>query len=250
MNHEAVQQYISLLRQSYQVTSYQNKRKVIQEVRTNLGWHPKSAIRALNRDEACLKMHSGRPQKYSAGSMIHLKKLWLTMDQICSKRMKAALPRWLKNYDKCSEDVKKELLSMGTSTIDRYLRPYRAQMKRRNNTGTRPGSLKFKNRIPIKPLDHNVTDVGSVEADTVAHCGDSLSGVFGWSLTITDVKTGWTEIRALWGKSGLGVIGGVKSVQNSLPFEIKEFCCDNGSEFINHQLVHHFAPQKGTLKRG
>ena len=83
-----------------------------------------------------------------------------------------------------------------------------------------------------------------MEADTVAHCGDSLSGVFGWSLTITDVKTGWTEIRALWGKSGLGVIGGVKSVQNSLPFEIKEFCCDNGSEFINHQLVHHFAPQK------
>ena len=63
--------------------------------------------------------------------------------QICSKRMKAALPRWLKNYDKCSEDVKKELMSMGTSTIDRYLRPYRAQMKRRNNTGTRPWKFKI-----------------------------------------------------------------------------------------------------------
>ena len=250
MNHEAVQQYISLLRQSYQVTSYQNKRKVIQEVRTNLGWHPKSAIRALNRDEVCLKKHSGRPRKYSAGAMIHLKKLWLKMDQICSKRMKAALLRWLKHYDDCSEDVKKELLSMGTSTIDRYLRPYRAQMKRRNNTGTRPGSIKFKNRIPIKPLDHNVTDVGAVEADTVAHCGDSLSGVFGWSLTITDVKTGWTEIRALWGKSGIGVVGGVKSIQASLPFEIKEFCCDNGSEFLNHQLIHHFSPKKGIIKRG
>ena len=89
MNYEVVQQYISLLRQSYQVTSYQNKRKVIQEVRTNLGWHPKSAIRALNRDEACLKKHSGRPQKYSAGSMIHLKKLWLKMDQICSNKLAA-----------------------------------------------------------------------------------------------------------------------------------------------------------------
>ena len=250
MNHEAVKQYISLLRQSYQVTSYENKSKIIKEVCTNLGWHPKSAIRALNREETALKKHSGRPRKYSSVSIRHLKKLWLKMDQICSKRMKAALPRWLKDYDDCSEDIKKELLSMGASTIDRYLRPYRAQVRRKNNTGTRPGSKQFKNRIPIKPLDHNVTDVGAVEADTVAHCGGSLSGVFAWSLTVTDVKTGWTENRAMWGKSGIGVIGGVKSIQASLPFEIKEFCCDNGSEFLNHQLVHHFSTKKDIIKRG
>ncbi len=252
MNHEAVRQYISLLRQSYQVTSYENKKKIIKEVCTNLGWHPKSVIRALNRDELVLRKHPGRKRKYSAGAIIHLKKIWLEMDQICSKRLKAAFPRWLRDYDVCSDNIKNELLMMGASTMDRYLKPYRAQIKRRNNTGTRPGSIKFKNRIPIKALDHNVRDVGVVEADTVAHCGDSLSGVFAWSLTVTDVKTGWTDIRSLWGKSGIGVVNGVSSIQEQLPFKITEFCCDNGSEFLNQQLLNYFTDKNNNhkIKRG
>ena len=252
MNHEAVRQYISLLRQSYQVTSYQNKKKIITEVCTNLRWHRKSAIRALNRGDIDHKPHPGRKKKYSAGASVHLKKLWKEMDYMCSKRMKAALPRWLKSYNGCSESIKQELLEMGASTIDRYLRSYRAQLKRKNNTGTKPGSEYFKNRIPIKPLDHNVHRPGTVEADTVAHCGDSISGVFAWSLTITDVKTGWTEVRSQWGKSGIGVVQGIESIKKNLPFEIKEFCCDNGNEFLNHQLLSYINKpgEDSIIKRG
>ena len=42
--------------------------------------------------------------------------------------------------------------------------------------------------------------IGYFEADTVAHCGDSLSGNFAWSLTMTDLKSGWTENRATLSK--------------------------------------------------
>ncbi|USN46776.1 MAG: integrase [Pseudobdellovibrionaceae bacterium] len=252
MDRGAVNQYLTLLRQSYQVTSYQEKQKIIDVVGLNFGWHRKSVIRALNRPDSQRKSHPGRKRKYSAGAIIHLKKVWLKMDQMCSKRMRAALPRWLKDYNHCSDAIKEELMSMGASTIDRYLRSYKAQLKRKNNTGTRPVSDYFKNRIPIKPLDHNVHEAGVVEADTVAHCGDSLSGVFAWSLTLTDVKTGWTEVRAQWGKSGIGVVNGITNIEENLPFKIKEFCCDNGSEFLNHQLLNYMSQlgQAHKIKRG
>ena len=88
---------------------------------------------------------------------------------------------------------------MSAATIDRYLKQAKAQVKRKARSGTKPGSHYFKNRIPIKPLDHNVESPGSVEADTVAHCGDQMNGVFAWTLTVTDVKTTWTEMAALFG---------------------------------------------------
>ena len=51
----------------------------------------------------------------------------------------------------------------------------------------------FKNVIPLKSFDANINRPGHIEADTVAQCGDSLSGKFVWSLTFTDVYSGWTE---------------------------------------------------------
>jgi len=68
------------------------------------------------------------------------------------------------------------------------------------------GSLWLKQQIPIK--DHSFWDVtqpGFVEADTVAHCGNTLKGNFAWSLTVTDIKATWTEIRAIWNKGAYEV---------------------------------------------
>ena len=58
---------------------------------------------------------------------------------------------------------------------------------------------------------------------------------------------------SLWGKSGKGVVEGVKACEANMPFDINEFCCDNGSEFLNHQLILHFSnskKQKDFIKRG
>ena len=256
MSNRSIQEYLNLHRQSYRVASWSDKQRIINEVCRNLRWHRKSVIRSLNRPLwAGEKVKKNRGKKYSWQAEEHLKKLWLKMEQMCSKKLVQALPNWLPHYSECNEEVKKELLQMSASTIDRYLRRYRAIEQRRLRSGTKPGSKYFKNRIPIKPLDHNVTSVGTVEADTVAHCGDSMSGVFAWSLTITDVKTGWTENAAMWGKSGKGVVQGIKDSERNMPFTINEFCCDNGSEFLNTQLLLYFSnlskkKKKDIIKRG
>ena len=110
-----------------------------------------------------------------------------------------------------------------------------------------------KNQIPVKTNQWNESKVGFVEADTVAHCGTSLSGDFVWSVILTDILTGWTENRATWNKGAEGVVNQITDIENKLPFDIKGFDCDNGSEFLNYHLIRHFqersAPTQFTRSR-
>jgi hypothetical protein len=61
-----------------------------------------------------------------------------------------------------------------------------------------------------------------MEADTVAHCGNSLAGDFVWSLTMTDNLTTWTENRATWNKGARGVLAQIQDIE-SIVFE--QFHC-------------------------
>jgi hypothetical protein len=67
---------------------------------------------------------------------------------------------------------------------------------------------------------------------------------FIWSLTFTDIYSGWTENRATWNRGAHGVITQVKDVEHCLPFPVLGFDCDNGSEFLNHHLVNYFTDRK------
>jgi hypothetical protein len=87
-----------------------------------------------------------------------------------------------------------------------------------------------------------------MEADTVAHCGNSLEGNFIWSLCFTDLATGWTELRAVWNKGAHGVMEAVREMEKKLPFAILGFDCDNGSEFLNHHLWRYFARRKEPVR--
>jgi len=170
---------------------------------------------------------------------------------MCSKRLVVAVPLWLpfyeQAYEKLSNQTQNQLLSISAATIDRILAPTRALTRRRGLCGTKPGSL-LRNQIPIRTHNWDITQPGFVEADTVAHCGNSLAGDFIWSLTLTDIHTGWTECRATWNNGAIGVIKQIKNIEGDLPFELQGFDCDNGSEFLNHHLVRYFTDHKPRVK--
>lgn len=44
----------------------------------------------------------------------------------------------------------------------------------------------------------SVAEPGRIEADTVAHCGGSMSGNVVWMLMATDILRLWTEVRSMW----------------------------------------------------
>ena len=137
--------------------------------------------------------------------------------------------------------------SISAATIDRLLKPIRAKVARRGLSGTKPGTL-LKKHIPIQAGVWDVTQPGFIEADTVAHCGNSLAGNFVWSLTMTDICTTWTECRATWNKGSDGVMKQIKAVQKALPFQVLGFDCDNGSEFQTWHLLRYFQSHKQPIQ--
>jgi hypothetical protein len=180
-----------------------------------------------------------------------LKRIWFGSDQLCGKRLKVALEEWLPHYEKeygpLSLPLKEKLGRISAATIDRLLAPVRARARPKGRGGTKPGRW-LKNQIPLQTDQWNERRPGFMEADTVAHCGNSLEGDFIWSLCFTDLATGWTELRAVWNKGAHGMMAAVHEMEKKLPFAILGFDCDNGSEFLNHHLWRYFARRKEPVQ--
>ncbi|MFO1498511.1 MAG: hypothetical protein U1G07_08990 [Verrucomicrobiota bacterium] len=103
-----------------------------------------------------------------------MKTVWLASDQMCSKRLKAAFVDWAP-YLGVPIRIQDRLLQLSPATIDRLLRPARAQVGRKRRSGTKPGTF-LKKHIPIRTSNSDITQAGFFEADTLAHCGSSMSG--------------------------------------------------------------------------
>lgn len=237
--------YLKHLRRRYQRGNRMLKKRILDEFCETYGYHRKAAARLLRQYPIPDKKpkRPGKKKHYDPAVLLEpLKKIWLATDQMCGKRLKQALPVWLPHYSKHhgepSEMIITQLLTISASTIDRLLKPVKSHYGK-GLSGTKPGSL-LRKHIPINTNQWDTRLVGFMEADTVAHCGTSLMGDFVWSITLTDIFSGWTEMRATWNKGATGVISGIQDIEKNLPFEIKGFDCDNGSEFLNWHLVHYF----------
>jgi len=148
--------------------------------------------------------------------------------------MKQELSLWLPYDLDTNEKIKKELLLMSESTIERHLKPTKKKRPKGKSTTTPP---KVKSQIPLKLCKNDDRKtIGYFEADTVAHCGNALAAKFAWSLTMTDLHTGWTENRATLSKESSEITRAVKSIEENLPFKIIGFSTDNGTEFLNETL--------------
>lgn len=239
------QAYLKAIRTRYRRARKRAKVAILDEFCAVCGYNRKYAIRLLNQSGRPRKCRlPGRKSRYgSAEFLTALKRLWFASDQMCSKKLKSAIPIWLPYYETrykaLSEETQKQLLAVSAATIDRLMKPIRVAHGRRGLSGTKPGSL-LKTQIPIRTDFWDVSQPGFMEADTVAHCGNSLAGDFVWSLTMTDILTTWTEIRATWNKGAEGVVAQIQDIETRLPFPLLGFDCDNGSEFLNYHLVRYF----------
>jgi hypothetical protein len=243
-------EYLEAIRKRYRTASKVQKGIILDEFCATCGYHRKHAIRLLRdkRVRSAQRKPGAKPVYRDEQLLLALKRTWLATDQMCGKKLKAALPLWLPWYDTEFEPlappVSQKLLAASPATLDRLLRPLKCQHPKARGS-TKPGTL-LKNQIPVKTHNWDVAQPGYFEADTVAHCGNSLAGDFIYSLTFTDIYSGWTENRATWGRGAHGVMAQIQDIEHRLAFPVKGFDCDNGSEFLNHHLVRYFTerPQK------
>jgi len=236
---QSKREYLLAIWERYQRVGRRFKSKILDEFCAVCGYTRKYAIGLLSRKPRRRQCQPGPRRRYDGQVLEPLKVIWLAAEQMCSKRLKAALPLWLPFYEQehgpLFEAVRKKLLQISAASIDRLLKKERARYRGKGLCGTRPGGL-LKHQIPIRTDNDDVDRPGFLEADTVAHCGNSLAGDFIWSITFTDIFCQWTENRATWNKGAEGVLGQVKDVEANLPFELLGFDVDNGSEFLCFHL--------------
>jgi len=251
MSPRSKKEYTEAINKRYKQASRSEKRVILDEFCATSGYHRKYAITLLKgfkRFRKPSRKKRGPKPLYGKDEIIKpLKRIWLAANLPCSKRLKVIIPLWLPGYAEqfgaLPLEVIRALKHISPATIDRLLKPSRSRYGKRGRSSTKPGTL-LRKQIPILTSQWDESRPGFLEADTVAHCGESLSGMFVYTIDFVDIATGWSEQRAVWGKGEQGVLEQIKDVEASLPFPLRGFDCDNGSEFLNHHLLRHFTRRK------
>ena len=253
MSYPSKLEYLKTIFLRYKESNKLKKSQILDEYCEICGLTRKHAIRLLKKKPAERRMHFGPRVKYAPELLVSpLRYIWNSMNQANSKKIKSGLSEWLSYASNCDEshlftdEVRALLLTISCSSLERLLKKIRwSEIRGKSTTKSSKG---FLNRIPIQAKDWNVSEPGTIQADTVAHCGDSLLGSFVYSLTATDLYSGWTENRATWNKGMSGVIAQITTIEGRLPFLIQSFKTDSGTEFMNHMLKDYLENREKPVK--
>jgi len=227
---------------------------MIDEVSDTLGWNRKHTIKALNGQVSLGLKAQKRGSKpiYEEAEKSIIVELWKLSEQPCGKRLKRTLPLWLESYEKhygnIPKSTREKILRCSERQLDRITAPHRLDSSRRYGRSTGRTSHRLKSIVAVQCGPQDVDCPGWMEADTVSHGGGSSSGQFMWSLTLTDIYSGWTELSGLWGNSGSEVCVGLRRIEQRMPFEMLGFDCDNGSEFLNTTLESYLLSKTRKIK--
>lgn len=241
------------LRQRYQNRGKEGRGRILDELCDQFGYSRKHAIKLMGANTGWggnPAVRKGRPPTYGRDVGEVFWKISKAGEYPCGKRLVEMRKLWLPHYEgrhgKLDPKLKEKVLSISAAQIDRLLAPRKRGKAGRGRSGTKPGGL-LKTQIPIRTDNWDINGPGYVEADTVAHCGGSLEGDFIWSVTYTDIWSGWTCNRAVWNKGATGIVGATREVEEGLPFPLLGFDCDNGSEFLNWHLVRYLQERSKTV---
>ena len=229
---------------------------ILDELCATTGWHRNHARNALRQalTPRLVRPRAPRPPTYGPEVIDALTFCWAVLGAPTGKRlapiMAELVPR-LRRFNELviNDDIEMALLAMSPATMDRRLAAARAKMQLRGRSHTKPGSL-LKDSIPIRTwAQWNDAVPGFVEIDLVGHEGGNAIGEHCYTLTVTDVATGWTENRSVRNKAEKWVFAALMDIRAAFPFPIIGIDSDNGTEFINWHLLRWCEQHETTFTR-
>src|SRR5258708_29473811 len=215
----------------------------------------KYAIELLNHGEYNQQtLQRRRLPQYGPAVQQALFLAWKATHYVCAKRLLPSLRSLValleqQGYLQLTEEEHRQLLAMSLSTAERLLRTQRKPRLHGLSTTT-PGPW-HKSQIPVRVFSQWEEDhPGFVEIDLVAHCGEHLDGSFLYTLTLTDLATGWTECLPLLEKSAIAVRAVLEQARMLFPFPLLGIDTDSGSEFLNAEMIAYCEQEQLTFTRG
>ena len=229
---------------------------ILDELCATTGWHRNHARKALTSalQPKLVAPRRSRPPRYGPEVIAALTVCWTVLGMPAGKRlapMLGELVMVLRHFGELVIDdaTAALLVSMSAATIDRRLADERLKHRLRGRCATKPGSL-LKSQIPVRTwADWDDARPGFVEIDLVSHDGGNNAGQFAYTLTVTDIATGWTVNRSVPSKAGTCVFRALKDITHRMPFPILGVDSDNGSEFINTHLLQWCQDHEITFTR-
>jgi hypothetical protein len=252
MSRALKKDWLPKLQARYALRNREGKTRMLDELCDDYEYERKYAIKLLSGGLAppAGKVHPGPERRYGEIQSV-VQYIWRQAEQPCGKRLVPILRQWLpyyeRRFERLSRGHRKLIGQISAATLDRLLAPARAEQVGPGRGGTKPGSL-LRSEIPIRTGTWDLSRPGYLEADSVAHCGGSLAGDFIWSLTYTDILSGWTEGGAVWNKGAAGVLAATGEVEARLPFALLGLDSDNGGEFLNRHLWSYLRERKPAVE--
>jgi len=204
--------------------------------------HRKSATRKFSRlqtKDPCALETRGRPTYYTVDVTVALKDVWEASNGLCGELLHPMISEYVEIFKrdgtwKHGDEVTGKLLAMGEMTVKRRVNGFeKVRRKGQGFSSTSPANIKT--IIPISVGEWKDVDPGTVQEDTVAHCGSTLAGDFIYTLNGTDVPTLWNILRGQWNKGQEATRVSEEYIRKNLPFTYIRRHTDTGSEFITYE---------------
>jgi len=249
-NSSSREDYIKDIKRDYARACHNKDKKtkttILDEAIKRTGLHRKYLITMLGSyqrarpDVFGIHDRRGRKPKYSSPDfMSALLICWRAANQSCAENLTPYLPELIPQLKRCNElrvddEVQALLLKVSISTIARRLKKHQTKDRIPLST-TRPSKL-LKSQVAVRRGRWDESSPGSLETDTVAHCGDLNAGTFIHSYNFVDIASSWSEQIAVMSIGERETVAAISLIRTRLPFEVVAIDSDNGGEFINYHL--------------
>jgi len=195
MDVNARKQYLETLLGRYLRDRKRQKGVLLDEIGRTTGQNRKYAIRKLRvLASGTTRMPRKRPAVYGREVRQALEKVWTIYDFPCGQRLSPILRTDLQRLREWGElpisnRTAGMLIKISPATIDRLLMPVKETQKVGRRYRPKSSGLLAK-RIPLRLGEWQNARVGEIDMDLVLHCGATVAGDYGHSLSTLDVFTG------------------------------------------------------------
>jgi hypothetical protein len=244
--------YLKRMQERYVAAKRKERSELLTEMQQVTGLHRKSLTRLMHASSLERKTRkSPRGRHYGLEVERVIVRVWESRDYICAERLTPGLlpmAQHLAHFEPLglTSQLEEQLARISRATVARILRKYRSRVRRLPQKRAERANSATKG-VPMGRIPWDIAEPGHFEVDLVYHSGETTAGLYGHTIQLIDVTTGWSERTAVLGRSQHVMESGFEHILARLPFAVKELHPDNGSEFFNHHLVRYWKDKVSGL---